>query len=401
MFSEEDKFLHGVYDQLPLGVSIDDRSEIKRYVDKLLNDGVTDIYQYFIDNPDELYDLVMSIKLIDVNKAMLNLYKVATVEEYHVFDADFDSWKDSEWKEFYSQEIASMAEGKTYKGEYREFVADGSSVEISCISQPLSGHEDDWSRVIATHEDISKRKRAEEEIRILRDELEKLNAQKDEFLAIIAHDLKSPFNTLMAYSQILMDRSGGLSEEEVHEYSEYLHASANQAYKFVEDLLDWALTQFDRATFEPGPCDLRQIINDNLERYKSEANVKNIEITLDTSQTIMAHADAHMIDTIFRNLISNAIKFSNDSGTIKINMQACDKMVDIRFADDGIGMTDKKLQRLFRLDQKVQSKGTRGETGTGFGLHLCKKMAELNGGLVHAESIEGEGSTFCVTLPLS
>jgi nitrogen-specific signal transduction histidine kinase len=395
-----DTLLREFYEQLPLGVTVEDYSAVKSLVDDIFSQGIEDLEQHLIDNPDVLFKMVWEIQGTDANNSLLKLFKVNSLQEYLDLDDDHDHWKHTGWAEFYLHEIVSFSKGQTHFGDYLDSAADGTPIECRCVAWIPSGYENNWSHVITTHEDITKRKQAEMEILKQRDELKALNAQKDEFFAIIAHDLKSPFNALKGFSYLLSEQVEDMSTKEIKQYAALVNRSAEEAHQLVEDLLDWALVQFDRINFNPVKCDLNKIVDTNLTRYQPVADIKKIKIKIDTAKNLKVHGDANMIDTILRNFISNAIKFSDQSGTVTISTRKNDNMANIRIKDDGIGISSSNLARLFQLDKKVQMQGTEGETGTGFGLHLCKKMAELNGGEIFAESIIGEGSVFSFTLPL-
>lgn len=254
--------------------------------------------------------------------------------------------------------------------------------------------------IVGIRADITDLRQARQEIEAQRDELEKLNAQKDRFFAIIAHDLKSPFAGLLQFSEILATQASTMNAGNVAEYGAMVHRAAEQAYELLEDLLDWSRLQLDRMEFEPAPMDAAQAITTSLNRFGPLASAKQITFKNDADLKYRVHADARMVDTVLRNLIDNAIKFTPDNGVITIRSGETDGFGFIEIVDTGIGMTRKKLENLFHLDQKQSTRGTRGETGTGFGLLLCKELVEKLGGQLHVESAEGQGSSIRFTLPI-
>ncbi len=401
MFSEDNNFQREFYQQIPLGVTIEDYSMVKRQVDAIFAEGITDLGQYLKDNPKVFSDMVWEIETIDANESLLKLFKCDNLEQYLKLDNDYEHWIKTDWKEFYLQEIVHFSKGLTYFGDYSDVAANETPLECRCVSWVPSAHKDDWSMVISTHEDITKRKQTERKIIEQRDQLKLLNDQKNEFFAIVAHDLKSPFNALRGFSHLLSETLEKLTPEEIKQYASLINQSSEEAYELVEDLLDWAMVQFDYLEIQPKPYDLKKIIDKNYDRYRTMAKSKNISIKIDAVKDLNIFCDGNMIDAILRNLIVNAIKFTPTSGTITIKTRKNKNTASIKIIDNGVGMSADKINNLFRLDKKVQSRGTEGETGTGIGLHLSCKMAVLNNGKITVESTEGTGTTFTVALPLA
>jgi signal transduction histidine kinase len=235
---------------------------------------------------------------------------------------------------------------------------------------------------------------------IMRDELQKLNQQKDKSFSIIAHDLKGPFNALLGYSSLLADKVDHFDKKGVVESAAAVHESAQRVFKLLENLLEWSRLQMGQLKFEPGPVDLKEIIDTNLELYVPLAKEKAIRLTGKRRKSLNVFADAHMVDAIVRNLVNNAIKFTPEKGKVTISARRNGKWAEVEVSDTGVGISADKAARLFRLDEKTSTVGTGGETGTGLGLHLCKEMVERQGGRIQVKSTEGEGSAFRFTLPL-
>jgi len=247
--------------------------------------------------------------------------------------------------------------------------------------------------------DITERKQAAEEIKENRDELEKLNRQKDSFFNIIAHDLKTPFTSLLGISQLLSAKAEDLSRARVVEYSNLLHQSADGAFKLLEDLLDWSRLQLDRLEFEPQTFDVSALLQDNIERQRVFANTKNIEILNTARQAFTIYADVAMVATIFRNLLNNAIKFTPNGGQILVNVQDYRGTIEVSFKDNGEGVPAQWLDKVFVLGEKTSKKGTNGESGTGLGLPLCLALAKKQGGDILVENVKPQGVIFRVLLP--
>jgi len=239
-----------------------------------------------------------------------------------------------------------------------------------------------------------------EDMAVARDDLQLLNAQKDKFFSIIAHDLKGPFNALLGYSSLLSSGAKDFDQNQVAEYSGAVHESAQRVFKLLENLLEWSRLQMGRVKYQPSSVNLKEIIDTNVELFAPTAKEKAIRLSGKGETSIDVFADAHMVDTVVRNLLNNAIKFTPEKGEVTVSTQRIGDWAEVDVSDTGVGISVANAARLFRLDEKTSTVGTGGETGTGLGLHLCKEMVEKQGGQLHVESVESEGSTFRFTLPL-
>ncbi|MBT5264173.1 MAG: PAS domain S-box protein [Rhodospirillaceae bacterium] len=234
-----------------------------------------------------------------------------------------------------------------------------------------------------------------------RDELGVLNAQKDKFFSIIAHDLRNPFNQVLGFSSLLSRGAANLDANQVAEYSDAVHDAAQQVFRLLEDLLEWSRLQMGQMEFNPQPIDLRDMIDKNMKLFDPVAKTKGVRISQKKRQSLAVFADDHMVDTVIRNLIDNAIKFTPENGDITVSVRRSGKSAVVEVADTGAGMPEDVVDRLFRLGEATSTMGTGGETGTGLGLHLCKDLVERQGGQMDVESKVGEGSVFRFTLPLT
>ncbi|WP_053005697.1 PAS-domain containing protein [Kiloniella spongiae] len=231
------------------------------------------------------------------------------------------------------------------------------------------------------------------------DKLARLNEQKDKFFSIIAHDLKGPFNALLGFSTLLSDRSETLTPEKTKEYGTLVHQSAEQVFKLLENLLEWSLLQMGRMKYEPGPVDLNKAIKINEILFTPAADKKKITLHCKHTEYVVL-ADFNMIDTIIRNLINNAIKFTPIGGSVTIDTRCNGDFVELEVMDTGVGISRDQASRLFRLDENTTKTGTDGEIGSGLGLHLCKDLIEHQGGKIHVISNRGKGATFRITIPV-
>ncbi|PCH70501.1 MAG: hypothetical protein COC06_04475 [Bacteroidales bacterium] len=226
------------------------------------------------------------------------------------------------------------------------------------------------------------------------------NIAKDKFLSIIAHDLRNPFNAIRGFSKILLQDSELLSAKEKNELIETIYRSSDNTFKLLESLLEWANVQKGNFELNVEEFDLKFLMERNLRLHKSLGLIKGLDVR-GKFDSVFVKADKAMIDTIIRNLLSNAIKFSFPNQIIELSSKRMNGFVVIQVSDQGIGMTEKQLKQLFKIDTVFTSEGTANESGTGFGLMLCKEFSELNGGEIWAESVKNKGTSFFFSIPKS
>ncbi|MFH0758477.1 MAG: two-component regulator propeller domain-containing protein [Bacteroidota bacterium] len=231
-------------------------------------------------------------------------------------------------------------------------------------------------------------------------ELKELNASKDKFFSIIAHDLKNPFNAIIGFSELLYAEAGKEQYANAGEYAMMINTSAVQTLKLLENLLEWAKTQRGNISFNPVSINLSDAVTEEMITLDGNAKSKNIELKNSVHSDLMIIADRNMIRTIFRNLISNAIKFTRRDGKIEVKASTKNNTTEISVSDNGIGMTKEMIAKLFRIETNFATPGTENEKGTGLGLILCKEFVEKHGGKIWVESETGKGSAFIFTLPL-
>ncbi|MGC1392384.1 MAG: two-component regulator propeller domain-containing protein [Bacteroidales bacterium] len=234
----------------------------------------------------------------------------------------------------------------------------------------------------------------------MNNELQALNASKDKFFSIIAHDLKNPFSTIIGFSEILKDGIRSGDPVEIKESATMINDSAIQTFKLLENLLEWANSQQGNISFNPGQINLSELINEEFIMLNDMAIKKNIVLESCFSKNLTIYADRNMIKTVLRNLISNAIKFTHRNGKVEVNALIEKNMVEISVSDNGVGMTEETISKLFRIDANLSTHGTENEKGTGLGLFLCKEFVEKHNGEIWVESESGKGSNFKFMLPL-
>jgi signal transduction histidine kinase len=230
-------------------------------------------------------------------------------------------------------------------------------------------------------------------------QLQQLNATKDKFFSIIGHDVKGPLNSLTSFASLLINHFEQLSKEEIQTLAKDLDKSLKNLFALLENLLEWARSQTGTIDFKTEPFDLSGLLRENQELLKAQATNKNIVLINKIESVCPVQAHRHSINTVIRNLVSNAIKFTPEGGTITLDIKREPSQVVVSVADTGVGMSKEVLEKLFRIDSKHSTLGTAKEKGTGLGLILCKDFVEKNGGSLSVQSEAGKGSVFSFTLP--
>lgn len=238
-------------------------------------------------------------------------------------------------------------------------------------------------------------------IELQKEDLRQLNATKDKFFSLIAHDLKNPFNIMIGYSDLLLFDDEYRSPDKINEILTIINRTAVLSHTFLENLLDWARSQSGILKVEAIDFNLNELIQDNVNFFAENARLKGIKLNTKLDDDVQVFADRRMIDTIVRNLLSNAIKFTNIGGKVTITNQTENDHICISVTDNGIGIHKENIDKLFKIDENYQVDGTANEKGTGLGLILCKEFIDKNKGTIIVESQVGKGSTFVICIPMT
>jgi PAS domain S-box-containing protein len=294
--------------------------------------------------------------------------------------------------------IRKKGQESTYEFELTRPDGKKRSIFITAVPQF-----DDNNKFIGTHgifRDITEQKQLELSLKENETKLHQLNADKDLFISILSHDLRSPFNNLLGLSELLIEDIRKLDISKIEDITISINKTARNTYNLLEDILLWSRTQQGKFPFNPQILNFRDICKNILEVLKQNADAKNITINCSSEDHINVFADIDMLKTVMRNLVTNAIKFTNNGGAININANQTDSDVTISISDNGVGIAPDDLTKLFDISQVITTKGTAKETGTGLGLLLCKEFVEKHGGKIWVESEVGKGSDFKFTLPI-
>jgi len=331
-------------------------------------------------------------------------------------------------EEFYTNLWKTILEGKTWRGEITNKKKNGEIyLEMMTITPVFEETTNKVSHFIAVKEDITERKKNEEELNRLIEEiyeeqdrieenaselvqlnakleiseekLQELNASKDRFFSILAHDLKNPFTALIGYSEMLLEDFEDFSDAEKKEFISVIYKTSKNVYELLENLLDWSRIQTGRMELLPAKIDLYKIAQTVYNLTYGNASKKHINLNVDIKEGTFVFVDKNAVSTVLRNLVINAIKFTPENGMIIIKSEEEENYFKVTVEDDGIGISKEIQEKLFKIDSAHTTPGTANEKGTGLGLILCKELVENSGGSIWVESEDGKGSKFIFTLP--
>ena len=343
--------------------------------------------------PDGVYRSTPEGKFVEVNPAMIKMLGYDTREELMNIDIITQLYFDPS-----DRESAILENELKEMGIYRMKRKDGSAVWV----EDHGWYVTDENGKIIFHEgisrDVTERKKAEIQLYKYSNELQELNATKDKFFSIIAHDLKSPFNSISGLSDIIKNEARDLDISTIEQYAGIIHSTSVQTYRLLENLLDWARLQQSQIIFRPVSVILKKMVDEVFELMIEKSQRKKIELLNFISGKLIITVDQDMLKTILRNLVSNALKFTSAGGKIEINAVVRADEIEIAVKDTGTGIRKKDIDKLFKAGSFFSERGTENETGTGLGLMLCKEFSEKHGGRIWVESEDGKGSTFIFTL---
>jgi signal transduction histidine kinase len=235
----------------------------------------------------------------------------------------------------------------------------------------------------------------------MNNELNDLNATKDKFFSIIAHDIKNPFNAVLGFTDLLEENFKEWDDERKLEIVNLINTSAKNLYELLDNLLQWSRSQSGLIEFKPQEILLKDTFSNAIGLFKELANAKNIELGFTFPEIeLVVYADRNMLDAIIRNLISNAIKFTKTGGKVVLFAETMEKFAIVKITDNGVGLSPEIQEQLFMIDKHTSTYGTQDESGSGLGLILVKEFVTKHGGKIGVESIKGKGSTFYFSLPL-
>ncbi|MGE5351453.1 MAG: ATP-binding protein [Acidobacteriota bacterium] len=359
------------------------------------------LYSLMNHIPDTIYFKDKDSRFVRVNRAQAQVLGLNDPEEA-IGKSDFDFFTKKHASEAFQDEQKIIATGKALIAKVEKIRrADGQYRYVSATKVPITDYRGNYIGIVGVSRDVTEVRKAEDKIKKYSEELAKTNSSKDKFFSIIAHDLKSPFTSLLGISDFLSSHIDELAIEEVKVLSESISRSANGIFRLLENLLQWARLQTGRLKFSPEILNLSDIVRSVIELYQDQIEKKEIILENRIPEQILVFADKNMTAAVIRNLVSNAIKFTKPGGRIALFSSVQNDLVNVSVCDEGIGISDSVKDKLFRIDECVSTEGTANEKGTGLGLVLSKEFVEKNGGTIRLESVPGQGSEFTFSLRLA
>ncbi|MBI9054896.1 MAG: cache domain-containing protein [Bacteroidales bacterium] len=275
-----------------------------------------------------------------------------------------------------------------FDGQFREFEINTTD---GIKTQNWAAYKTETEEFIAVGYDISELKENQQK-------LKDVNETKDKFFSLISHDLHGPFNTIIGFSEILLNKYDTLSDEKQLKYIDQIHKSSQGMHRLLMNLLNWARSQSGIIEVANENFNLNEIVNEILNILNPQAIKKNIQILNNVNKSHEVYGDKSMINTIIQNITANSIKFTNPQGIIELKSEVKNNKIFFSIKDNGVGIKKENLQNLFKLDNSKNSRGTENESGTGLGLIICKEFIEKMGEEIWVESAEGVGTTFFFSL---
>jgi len=374
---ESEQRFRALYQQSPLGVSVEDYSGVKRMIDRLRGQGVNDFEQYFSDNPKDLKQAVEAVRLIDVNDTQIDMFKMPDKDAYREYEQQFGPARDVNWSSFYIGEFSAFANDRTtYSGDVTDIHADGTQLEVRCVSRILKSDENDWSQVVSTHEDITTRRRLDRALR-------RSEEKHRQFAADVAHELRTPLAVLR--TQIDNQKSAKIKEALIPDVESLTH--------LVERIL--TMTRLD--TVDIGPeerADLTQVCT-NVAAHLTPLAARHghaVEV-VGAEQPVDVRGNSEALEQAVRNLLENAIRHA-DPGT-PVSIHITDEP-SIRVTNSGKSIPPEQREVIFQRFERAD----RHSGGAGLGLSIVQRVVKAHDGTVDVADAPGGGCVFTIRFPL-
>jgi len=370
----------------------------RQIAEKLLNESNEKFSKVFSVSP--YVQIITSIedgKIIEVNDAIYTIGGYTRTEAIGKTTFELSFWLNVATRSEFIKKLSTEGTVLNYEislrrknGEIFDALVSGDFITI-----------DEKKCIFSIIHDISNRINTEKALEESRKNLMALNTTKDKLFSIIAHDLKSPFNSIMGFSELLKKNIHTLDTGKIEEYLDHIYDSSKKTFILIDNLLIWAKAQAGKIEYKPQPTDIEKIFQEITTETESQGRIKNISVSYFQSEKIIIHADINMIKTILRNLIVNAIKFTRPGGKINLFALTRENMAEITVSDNGIGMNPEIAQGLFKSNIHESTTGTANEKGSGLGLQICMEFVERHGGKIWAESEPGLGTEIKFLIPQS
>ncbi len=382
-------------DQITTFVDVTERKQIEQRIRK----SEQQLKKLYDNTPIMMHAINMEGQLISVNQYWLN--KLGYKQDEVLGKKSVEFLTESSRKKA-SVKISSLFKIGEIKDLEFEFVKKtGEVIDVMLSAEVQYDENRQPTSAFAMIRDVTEQKKTREKILAQNKQLIALNATKDKFFSIIAHDLRAPFNVILGFSELMIDRVKHNRFTEVERFSKLILQATNHSNNLLTNLLEWSRTQTGRIQISLKRHDIGVIINNLVVFFQTGFDTKNIHIQTHLEPNLFLLGDKHMLETVIRNLLSNAIKFTPENGFITITTKTNRNKAIISISDTGIGIEKKELAKLFKIESNYSTPGTNKETGTGLGLILCKEFIEKQGGSIAVSSEPGKGSCFAIALPLA
>lgn len=425
--AESEARYRGIFEDSPISLWEEDFSDVKFYLSKLRDSGVTDLRSHMKKHPEVVKQYSTLIKIIDVNQATIDFHRA---KSKRVFFEGLASIMNEGSMEVLREELLALAEGNTkFESEFVGQALDGERIDSFLRLSIAPGYEDTWAKVFVSSIDISERKRAEEKARLAGKKAEELNARlvdinakletsiaranqmameaasanqaKSEFLANMSHEIRTPMNAVLGMTTLLADTKLSLQQQD---FVETIRSSSEGLLSIINDILDLSKIEAGQLEFEEIPFNLNSQLEDILDLFASKASEKSLELILDIDEQVNGNllGDPTRLRQILVNLVGNAVKFT-DVGEIEISVRVDRESNDdycllFTVVDTGIGIPINRRNRLFQPFSQIDASTTRRFGGTGLGLAISKRLCNLMGGNMWFKSEDGKGSAFSFTI---
>ncbi|HLO58405.1 MAG TPA: PAS domain-containing sensor histidine kinase [Bacteroidales bacterium] len=357
------------------------RKSEERY--KTIFENVQDVY----------YEVNATGTILEVSPSIREFSKGQYTREELIGTSVYALYNDTHMRDVLFELIKVTGELRDYEITLKN--KDGSILQCSLSSRLFFTETGIPSKIIGMMRDISARKEIEQNIKQKNEELRVINSEKDKFFSIIAHDLRSPFNAFIGLTELMSRKAKNMNADEMQQFAVTINSSALNLYSLLENLLLWAGNQQGTVPFNPQWMVIKPHLNRAIADLKQAAHSKEISVSVQINDKLKMYADENAFQTIIRNLLSNSIKFTCRGGSIALSARSIDqKRIEISCEDTGIGMDARIMERLFKIDNKINRLGTEGELSSGLGLLLCKDFVEKHGGSISVSSEPGKGSNF-------
>ncbi|RLD73619.1 MAG: hypothetical protein DRJ10_17620 [Bacteroidetes bacterium] len=371
-------------------------------LNEMLGNFKKEHHQLINNIPLGIYRTTIDGSVIFANKTLIEIFHYESPKEFKKININ-NLFVESEYR---SVAINQWVNAENYCDEFQAYTKEKEIIWVKDEGKVIKDNKGNVLYFDGILEDISLEKKADEKRKTSELKLKELNISKDKFFSIISHDLKAPFGQFISATQLILDRIDEFEKTQIEKLINLLNQQAQQSYKLLENLLEWSKNQRGLIKYEPKPLSLGNLINEIIQGLDQMATNKTISVNSSIQSSLIIYADKDMLSSILRNLISNAVKFTEEKGNITISKSFIipedpldEKILEISVTDSGIGIRKEEIDKLFKIDTAFSTRGTQRESGTGLGLILCKDFVEKHGGQIHVESEPGKGSSFKFTLP--